>query len=1047
MAHNLVLMSSLICHLAIVISSIDYLTCTWFGNRTNAPIYPIDVCTTHSHQTESNTLSLYSTKLECNGNGEVIQFEWNNTECSGNYTYNVTYHKEHGYYFNCDALTSCPFTKVILRELFTHNGSHDPHICSFYMNAYHEVAVITNICIDLIEEYNTSFYVDCDGMSVSYTEYIDTTCSTTTNATNHFVITEGCDDAFGIGMNATSMMQNAMMLTTFHGAFIEFAECDDANYDPSLDIAYKIERIEGDYSRYSAGCIPYATIRVVDGKQIEVDWVTNARPTAFGLYYPRTFRTDYGHGFVNFTDDRTHHLFYDVANETIYWDSLSSTNIWVKVDRFSISFPIPQDGEVIECDEYCGCNDLTITLDHTVLPFVYLRCLGNNSCSNITINVDDDVDLDIICQGINACSYLTIKGEYIYESISLIVHCVKGAHSYNNSVCDNLYIDIENAQSIDIICHDYGCSNIVVFALDVTMVRVLSYGRLALVNATVYAANSNLLNVTCSSVSHISQDPTCQNLNLHLSSMLNNLTIFHGTFHLHCVDGTHSHNNSVCDHLYIEIENANLTNIECDSFGCNDIVVVALDANMVSVVANERLALVNSTVHASESSQLDVACVSMLHNGQTCFNLSLYLSSMANGNTLKCQFGCERINLHFLNEINMSLFNAITFTECAVCQTISDCMDKWMISYHYNDVEYSVFYYGNVTANSDDELLEFSSYVNDKNECPNTLQSNSIMYGISFVMFIVCSLMIFTLLVCLFKHLYIECYNKYNHIFVWSAKRPSILVLFYSVLNKIIVFIVMLWWAMKISVFNVVVSEYCDLKYNAVDPQYCGNDDICYYDSDVEHCFQMTGYVFCVFVWLVLVVAMGWEMWYIFHASCVEYERSIEQYHKRQFWIIKKETYICKCWDLDFCYFPCCCCCDLKVLIGVSIWSYIGVQCICFGIVTLMVGIFVSVVGHYDSDYVIKPYELYSVLALIVSRILLELWYTYGRTYDPTHESSKRIHHVLNAKFGSHISYIIKMYLPLYRDEVLCSSDMIISSEDVEKFKHQKSIELSFFEE
>eukprot|EP01084_Bolivina_argentea_P174540 302331_1 len=219
---NVLVISSMLS--IVVLSSKDYTNCKWFGNQTNAPIYPIGVCTAHSHETELDNLSLYSTKLECNDQGEVTRFEWNNTECSGTAYNNATYCKEDGYYFHCDAPTSCPFTKVVLRELrdasnhthYGHRPKHNDHLCSFDMNAYHELAVVTNICIDFINEYNTSFYVDCDSKSVSYTEYNDTECSTTSDDHDHFVVKEGCEDEFGIG------------------AYIQIAECDDANYiDPS----------------------------------------------------------------------------------------------------------------------------------------------------------------------------------------------------------------------------------------------------------------------------------------------------------------------------------------------------------------------------------------------------------------------------------------------------------------------------------------------------------------------------------------------------------------------------------------------------------------------------------------------------------------------------------------------------------------------------------------------------------------------------------------------------------------------------------------------
>ena len=67
------------------VASYNYTDCEWFGsNDTNAPIYPVDVCTAHSHVDELDNLELYSTKLECNSIDQVMeQYEYNNTDCAG----------------------------------------------------------------------------------------------------------------------------------------------------------------------------------------------------------------------------------------------------------------------------------------------------------------------------------------------------------------------------------------------------------------------------------------------------------------------------------------------------------------------------------------------------------------------------------------------------------------------------------------------------------------------------------------------------------------------------------------------------------------------------------------------------------------------------------------------------------------------------------------------------------------------------------------------------------------------------------------------------
>merc|ERR1712087_1029478 len=132
----------------------------------------------------------------------------------------IVYRHEDGYHFNCDAPTSCPFTKMRFFE-FHHerdnssDNGEDGHLCSFDQRLYHEISLVTNICIDLIDEYGLSVMVDCDAQSVRYVEYSDAECTQQTTPDEEvFVVREGCDDVFDID------------------AYIQIAECDDAQYDP-----------------------------------------------------------------------------------------------------------------------------------------------------------------------------------------------------------------------------------------------------------------------------------------------------------------------------------------------------------------------------------------------------------------------------------------------------------------------------------------------------------------------------------------------------------------------------------------------------------------------------------------------------------------------------------------------------------------------------------------------------------------------------------------------------------------------------------------------
>jgi hypothetical protein len=80
----------------------------------------------------------------------------------------------------------------------------------------------------------------------------------------------------------------------------------------------------------------YAIVRSTGvGSDIEVEWTgpVSTRPTATGYYTaPAVTETEtYGRGAVTFPDDREYQMYFNPADETIYWDSEQSTNRWIKL--------------------------------------------------------------------------------------------------------------------------------------------------------------------------------------------------------------------------------------------------------------------------------------------------------------------------------------------------------------------------------------------------------------------------------------------------------------------------------------------------------------------------------------------------------------------------------------------------------------------------------------------------------------------------------------------------------------------------------------------
>eukprot|EP01084_Bolivina_argentea_P301125 519413_1 len=169
----------------------------------------------------------------------------------------------------------------------------------------------------------------------------------------------------------------------------------------------------------------------------------------------------------------------------------------------------------VVCDEKQFCHDMNITVDDAVS--LYLQCHGKHSCTRINIHGGNATQIIIECLGDYSCS------KFIINSVNVEIFTLYCHNGINKTVCDTFYIDINYVDVANIICTQYGCSNINIHAMHAINIAIHADGHNAFINSTIYSQNANQLSLSC--IAKDLTERTCLDANIYLShiSMSNSL--------------------------------------------------------------------------------------------------------------------------------------------------------------------------------------------------------------------------------------------------------------------------------------------------------------------------------------------------------------------------------------------------------------------------------------------------------------------------------------------------------------------------------------------
>ena len=112
--------------------------------------------------------------------------------------------------------------------------------------------------------------------------------------------------------------------------------------------------------------------------------------------------------------------------------------------------------------------------------------------------------------------------------------------------------------------------------------------------------------------------------------------------------------------------------------------------------------------------------------------------------------------------------------------------------------------------------------------------------------------------------------------------------------------------------------------------------------------------------------------------------------------------------------------CGINEIACCQKFSFFLMQFVRYGILMIIAGISVDLYGNdtnNESDYNIKNYEYFSILFLLIGKIVLQIGYFSAPKYDEYKHSI----YIMESTFGSNVAWIIISYLGYQKDGIIIS--------------------------
>eukprot|EP01084_Bolivina_argentea_P290426 498869_1 len=647
---------------------------------------------------------------------------------------------------------------------------------------------------------------------------------------------------------------------------------------------------------------------------------------------------------------------------------------------------------IIHCNMASSCSNMTIHLNQsTTYEF---NCNGDYSCQMLTIYETDEtnnINISMLCNGPNSCHSLLI-------------------YTPNNNINNSNQLVINTFDS----CSPIGAG---ILCMDETS------------KCNIFCTKKHI-EIHSESFTFITQTDQC--INKQFSTSCNKYSQ---------IDYIHScKEESITNIIHFDqwnIQKHSIPNGCLTSYYLLSYRQYICYPNIQCIINCQLIICNSSTIDATKALSFDLICI----QNTNCSNMNIYLYNSSSNINIHSQ--AQNVNLFYADIFPQIINTTSTYSPTTLSPTTPTYSPTTLSPtiYHnwYTPTEYSPT-----------TLAPTLSFL-----------ASSMNWNIYLVSLIVASIAYFTIFIAIAYLIYsfiLYIYKTYNKQFI--SNKPNLFVYYFSACGDIIILFGMYWFVIKAWItfnpFNQ-MDNYCDNKYwdefEDIHMNKCNNDILCVWDT--YECKYSDG------------IAALYVMWTMY--AVIHFLMDIFRYCNGLYLYKGKNEYY-GYWGR--CHSDFCLCCFTKGINGPSskkylnrtYWTdmdcvgcnfgaceinttwcgYVLDQIVNYGILILFSWIYTELIEViiYNNTHAI---DFYSIIILIIIKIILQILYTLGNTYDAESEikQKKRIEFMKEDKirmniliniFGNHTSHIIKQYLPFYYSDE-CPKELLL--------RNKNSIELT----
>lgn len=174
------------------------------------------------------------------------------------------------------------------------------------------------------------------------------------------------------------------------------------------------------------------------------------------------------------------------------------------------------------------------------------------------------------------------------------------------------------------------------------------------------------------------------------------------------------------------------------------------------------------------------------------------------------------MGFHFGGDVDVGVFDGISFIECAVCPQFADCFDEWTLYYGEDNVSHSAVYRGDVDSNGSHRgvLSEFGDFVEGSYYCPDyaALLCNGGVVVVTYIL----SAAFTTTFAYLLWVIACDAVRRWRgrQGERWHSRKPTLSTLHFATYSDVAITVALFWFTLKVLLLDHFTALYCATRYD-----------------------------------------------------------------------------------------------------------------------------------------------------------------------------------------------------------------------------------------